>query len=1505
MGLVRSIVLKRMKMKGFYLLLVVLLTTSFAFGQAGNYRSRTSGTWATPGTWERDANSDGTFEESPSSLAPSSASGTVIIRNTHVVTVAAIVTVDQVTIQSGGTVTINSGVTVTLGTTNGTGDDIKVDVGGILNVNGTIQTGTGLPGGNNRLRVDGTVNNNGSFLNSTTAKFIFQAGSNYFHLFDGTTANAVPTASWATTSTVNITGFDVGGATVPTGLSQAFGNFVWNTPNMDQFLDLAGAPATVNGNFQVDDTGAAGFYWNQGGGGNTTLSIGGNFTLNGGVVAFIGQTGGTGSLTVSGNMILAGSSFFQVAEDVDALINIQGNLDISGSAIMELSAISAIADVNLAGNYTFSGGDILISSSPTGVANLNFTGTTTQVITSTLTPSGSLNYSVSASSIVSIPGNNFIAGNGTFILDGELQVGSTSSSGALHTGTASGNIRVAGTRTYSAGCTITYNGLAGQFIGDGHPTPPPPVDANTTVNNASGVSMIVGVPVTISANLTLINGDFNIGNGILNLAGDLNAGTNHITIGSGGSLTISGAGTMGTFPFPAGTQTFTNFTLDNSNGVTFESNVTITGVVTLTDGSLIVSGSNTLALDGTFAASGSGNLSFSNTSVFSIGGTGAFGSPRINSTNNTVGIFTFARSGGGTASLGSTLIVANTFNLTNGNFTNNGGLQMANGSTLIRNSNAQLLGNAPTDLNGQFYNVTYIGSTMSTGLELPNITDDMLGTLTINGGTVTLSQDIIVHTNLNLQSSSFDANGKNITLASTLGTLNKTAGTFVGGTGVLFVDNPAHNSNYTIVASSAPSFTNLTIVGGGTNTLTLPSSNVNISGNLINSGVINASTSTVTFSGVTTILGSNTTSLNNIIVSGTLVAPASTTLGISGNFVNNGTFNHNNGSVAFNGNTTISGSSASNFFTVSITGTLNAPSSTTLGIAGNLSNAGTFNHNGGTVALNGTVVAQSITGTALAFNNINVTNPVPPGVSINNTTRLNGVLTLNATGLFDADGSGAGVFIVSSTSQTEGGRIANLPTPVNFTGLVTIERYIHGQTGGDYRYLSVPITSGANVSLLRSSIFVTGNFSDRNTNTDNSNINNSGNTNASIFSYNSTTQAYIAVSGGGGTTAATALNSRTGYSAYNFNNGPVTASYRGNIEKGNVPITVSGTMNNFNLVPNPYPSPIDWDNVTKTNVNNAMYIRVASNNVFSSYVGGIVTNAPFIGWTGEVAVGQSFFVSSSGGGTTLTLKEADKTTNAFYFLRTKSPDNYFRIQLVSEIGQQDETVIHFVDDATDEIDSEFDAVKMKNGNYISPTLGKKAFMNIATYLEGADTEYSINSIAKLNGMRIVKLNIDEVTAGNYSLNFKDLTKMNLEYNIVLVDTYLNKEIDIADNLSYSFEVNSEIKSYGNLRFYLRINGTVAQPPVDREEEVLVNSIKVHPNPVSNELLIQLPAEVENNLRSIELHDIMGNIIVSATKKENLLVPGPKSIDMSSFANGVYVLYVRYGEVVKSTKIIKR
>src|SRR5260221_230197 len=61
----------------------------------------------------------------------------------------------------------------------------------------------------------------------------------------------------------------------------------------------------------------------------------------------------------------------------------------------------------------------------------------------------------------------------------------------------------------------------------------------------------------------------------------------------------------------------------------------------------------------------------------------------------------------------------------------------------------------------------------------------------------------------------------------------------------------------------------------------------------------------VTFNGTTAISGSSTNSFNHVTISGSLTAPLNGNINVAGNWLNNGSFTHNSGTVTFNSISTI------------------------------------------------------------------------------------------------------------------------------------------------------------------------------------------------------------------------------------------------------------------------------------------------------------------------------------------------------------------------------------------------------------------------------------------------------------------------------------------------------------------------------------------------------------------------------------------------------------------------
>jgi len=129
-----------------FLFSLSILYPLFTNAQAiGDYRTVNTGNWASPGTWEIY---NGLFW-SPAILSPSSASGAINIRNGHTVTVSGNTTVDQLTIDTGGTLDLIS-------------NTLTLDILGLgdLTSNGSLQ----VNGGNLNMNLTNTVTVNGTLL---------------------------------------------------------------------------------------------------------------------------------------------------------------------------------------------------------------------------------------------------------------------------------------------------------------------------------------------------------------------------------------------------------------------------------------------------------------------------------------------------------------------------------------------------------------------------------------------------------------------------------------------------------------------------------------------------------------------------------------------------------------------------------------------------------------------------------------------------------------------------------------------------------------------------------------------------------------------------------------------------------------------------------------------------------------------------------------------------------------------------------------------------------------------------------------------------------------------------------------------------------------------------------------------------------------------------------------------------------------------------------------------
>jgi hypothetical protein len=143
-----------------------------------------------------------------------------------------------------------------------------VSIAGTLTIDANAAFNNTFDATNSTTSVTGSILNNGGGVTSSAANLNFRAGSTYTHAMNG---GVLPTATWNTTSTINVTGTT---ATAVTGLNQTFGNLDFNCLSLTAFSTATLSGATiVQGDFSITGTSAAFRF---------TLQLAAqNFTVNG------------------------------------------------------------------------------------------------------------------------------------------------------------------------------------------------------------------------------------------------------------------------------------------------------------------------------------------------------------------------------------------------------------------------------------------------------------------------------------------------------------------------------------------------------------------------------------------------------------------------------------------------------------------------------------------------------------------------------------------------------------------------------------------------------------------------------------------------------------------------------------------------------------------------------------------------------------------------------------------------------------------------------------------------------------------------------------------------------------------------------------------------------------------------------------------------------------------------------------------------------------------------
>ncbi len=250
----------------------------------------------------------------------------------------------------------------------------------------------------------------------------------------------------------------------------------------------------------------------------------------------------------------------------------------------------------------------------------------------------------------------------------------------------------------------------------------------------------------------------------------------------------------------------------------------------------------------------------------------------------------------------------------------------------------------------------------------------------------------------------------------------------------------------------------------------------------------------------------------------------------------------------------------------------------------------------------------------------------------------------------------------------------------------------------------------------------------------------------------------------------TPLNPGTGYWVYvgngQVNTGNLKLINTGTLNSGPVAISVTagGAQSGYNLVANPYASPISWDAVmantgNNSTVSNAIYAWNADLAAYTQYVNGVSSHSPSSGISNTIAGGQGFYVKALSNGN-LIINESNKSsgnTSANPLIRSAASSSVglvFRLQ-VEGAHSKDVCTFRIHNEATENFDNYYDAEKLfQSPGYAGYPGPYSNYTSISSKdLQGVD--YAIQSIPSPKLNTIIPVLVKVSSSGSYTISAKD------------------------------------------------------------------------------------------------------------------------------------------------------
>jgi len=265
------------------------------------------------------------------------------------------------------------------------------------------------------------------------------------------------------------------------------------------------------------------------------------------------------------------------------------------------------------------------------------------------------------------------------------------------------------------------------------------------------------------------------------------------------------------------------------------------------------------------------------------------------------------------------------------------------------------------------------------------------------------------------------------------------------------------------------------------------------------------------------------------------------------------------------------------------------------------------------------------------------------------------------------------------------------------------------------------------------------------------------------------------------------LNVTEGYFVWSASSisSPVDVSFCGLLNTGNQ--TVSnltfndniGEGHGWNLIGNPYPSSVEWDNTwSQSGIDATIYVYDGTQYLIWNYnLGGYGSKG-----NGYIPSTQGFWVKANSTNPSLIIPNNRRIHISQAFYKSSEPvKNMININITGN-GYSDEAIVGMIPEANDSYDSEFDAYKIY-GIEDAPQL-------FSLY---EDLELAANIFPDIVNEKIIRLGIKTGNKAEYTFNFLGIDSFDSSIDVYLEDKVISDNtvdfINLRENPFYTFTTN--------------------------------------------------------------------------------------------------------------------